>query len=494
MRRRQAIKTLASGIAAAGLLLRPGLARAADGPDDDGLEVVIIGGGIAGLTAAYGLHDRKIAVLEAEATVGGRTVTGRRGGWSYAKGTEYLGIPEGVFADMVSDLGLEPVEIPAPMDIAFRDGRFHAGSGARTKYLVDRGGLGTYNRFLRTLRRIARDYEPVPDHDPDGPLARLDAITARAWFEELNLPEVYHEAYNVMARGLFGATLDEVSALAAFEEIAFDFEGADILEDRDDVRDLTRHMAPSGAFTFRTGITEVSDAIAARLGDRLLTGSRVTRITGNDEDGYTVVFRDETGAARELETAAVIIATPTPITLKIADAVLSAEQKRILAQVPYAPYVTAAVFSDEPIFDAGFDLAVPDGWFITDLYDSTWVQRHVDPAADGYRGAIASLYIAPRGYADTELLTLPDAEIMRRGLSDLDRIFPGASARVTGFDIHRHHFAYPVMTPGAFARLTRLHATLIGGMQLAGDGVVYPTYQTAILSGQLAAERLLEYL
>ncbi len=246
MRRRQAIRTLASGIAAAGLLLRPGLARAADGPDDDGLEVVIIGGGIAGLTAAYVLHDRKPAVLEAGKNVGGRAVGGRRGGWSYAKGTEYLGIPEGVFADMVGDLRLEPVEIPAPMDIAFRDGRFHTGSGARTKYLVDKGGLETFNRFLRTLRQVARDYESVPGHDPQGPLARLDAITARAWFNGMGLPEVYHEAYNVMARGLFGATLDEVSALAAFEEIAFDFEGADILEDMDDVRQLARHMAPSG--------------------------------------------------------------------------------------------------------------------------------------------------------------------------------------------------------------------------------------------------------
>jgi protoporphyrinogen oxidase len=494
MHRRRAIKTIATGMASVGLLFRAGASSAEGTEPESGFDTVIIGGGIAGLTAAYVLAERNITVLEAEQRVGGRAITGTRGGWSYAKGTEYLGAPEGIFAEIVEELGLTPVEIPAPMDIGFRGGHFHAGSGAKSKYLIDQGGLETYNRFLRTLMQINEDYAPVPEHDPNGPLAWLDDITARAWFEKLGLPEVYHTTYNVMARGLFGATLDEVSALGAFEEIAFDFEGAEPLEDMDDARAMAREAAPSGAYTFKTGITEVSDAIAEYLGDRLRAGARATRITGDDEDGYVVRYVDGDGKTHALEADSVIVATPTPITLEIADAVLSAEQKGILARIPYAPYITAAIFSDRPIFDKGFDLAVPDGWFITDLYDSTWVQRHLDPAADGFEGAVASLYIAPKGYKDAEFLTLSDQEIMRRGLSDLDRIFPGASARVTGFDIHRHRYAYPVATLGAFARLTRLHRTLTGGMQLAGDGVNYPTYQTAIMSGEVAAQRLIEFL
>ncbi len=494
MHRRRAIKAIATGVASVGLLLRSGASSGEGTEPESGFDTVIVGGGIAGLTAAYVLRDRNIVILEAEARVGGRTLTGTRGGWSYAKGTEYLGIPEGIFAEMVDQLDLAPVEITAPMDITFRGGRFHAGSGAKAKYLIDEGGLHTYNRFLRALTQIGKDYAPVPEHDPKGPLAWLDDITARAWFEKMGLPEVYHTTYNVMARGLFGANLDQVSALGAFEEIAFDFEGAEPLEGMDEARALARETAPSGAYTFKTGITEVSDAIAGHLGDRLRTRARATRIIGSDEDGYVVRYLDGDGKTHALEADSVIVATPTPITLKIAGAVLSAEQKGILARIPYAPYITAAIFSDRPIFDKGFDLAVPDGWFITDVYDSTWVQRHLDPAAGGFSGAVASLYIAPKGYNDAEFPTLSDGQIMRRGLSDLDRIFPGASARITGFDIHRHRYAYPVSTLGAFGRLTRLHRTLTGGMQLAGDGVNYPNYQTAIMSGEVAAERIVEFL
>ena len=49
--------------------------------------------------------------------------------------------------------------------------------------------------------------------------------------------------------------------------------------------------------------------------------------------------------------------------------------------------------------------------------------------------------------------------------------------------------------PGTFERLAELHETLEDtGFQLAGDGVVYPTFQTAIIAGEVAADRVLDWL
>ncbi len=43
---------------------------------DNACDVVILGAGIAGMTAAYELRDRKVLVLEALDRVGGRTCSG----------------------------------------------------------------------------------------------------------------------------------------------------------------------------------------------------------------------------------------------------------------------------------------------------------------------------------------------------------------------------------------------------------------------------------
>jgi protoporphyrinogen/coproporphyrinogen III oxidase len=48
-----------------------------------GPEVVVLGAGLAGMTAAYQLRDRDLVVLEELDRVGGRTLSGRHGEYWY---------------------------------------------------------------------------------------------------------------------------------------------------------------------------------------------------------------------------------------------------------------------------------------------------------------------------------------------------------------------------------------------------------------------------
>ena len=94
--------------------------------------------------------------------------------------------------------------------------------------------------------------------------------------------------YNVTARGLFGANLDEVSALGAVEEIAFDFEGAERLDSPDDLAAPDSVGEGSGAYAPATGIAAITDALAAGLGGRFRPGHRVTAVAGSEAEGFTV--------------------------------------------------------------------------------------------------------------------------------------------------------------------------------------------------------------
>ena len=207
------------------VLLPPGAARASDRPDFD---VVIIGAGISGLTAAYFLKEHHIKVLEKEGRVGGRTVTGIHRTFHYAKGTEYLGRPYGAMKTMVNELNLKVVEIPSPMDARFHSGTFWYGYDGIARLLIKNSDLATYNRFGRTVVGLIKEYEEPPDFDPNSDLAKLDYISAAAWFDREDFPQIYREIYNVTSKGLFGANMDEISALNFLPEIAFDFEDFEI--------------------------------------------------------------------------------------------------------------------------------------------------------------------------------------------------------------------------------------------------------------------------
>lgn len=451
-------------------------------------ECVIIGGGVSGFTAAYLLRDRDILLLEAESGFGGRTISGIHNDWYYPEGTEYLGKPDGVLAEIIEKLGLDLIEIPSPMDQIWRDGKFYSGGSGRIELLTRKGGLNAFNRFLKALKDVAAYYEEVPNYDPNGELARLDEITCKQWFDELRLPDVYAETYNVTFRGLFGANVNEVSALGAFAEIAFDFEGMAHPLDQEDIDEIIhgKDSEGSGSYSFRRGIAEVIEALAKFTGNRAQHSSRVVSVTGNDEDGYEVVYQHD-GGEKTVAARSVIFSTPMPVTKAIGAKVLPLAQQSLMNLVPYAQFVTAAIFSDEPIYTDAFDLAVPDGWFVTDVYDCTWMQKKL---GEKHKGYVASMYIGPHTYKDTSLIGMSDADLLEYSYKDLQNIWPDIRDRVKGYDIHRFEYAYPVMTPGAYSRLTRLWSMLHGGVQIAGDGMIYPTFEAAVQAGTIAAERI----
>ncbi|MEE9249036.1 MAG: FAD/NAD(P)-binding protein, partial [Dehalococcoidia bacterium] len=62
----------------------------AEGKEEKVLDTIVVGGGIAGLTAAYRLRDRDILLLEKEEIPGGRTVSRKLGPYVYNAGAQVI--------------------------------------------------------------------------------------------------------------------------------------------------------------------------------------------------------------------------------------------------------------------------------------------------------------------------------------------------------------------------------------------------------------------
>ena len=70
-------------------------------------DVVIVGGGIAGLTAAYMLRDQEVLLLERTERLGGRVETVAFGDTTLNIGTQFFNDDETSFVHLIDELGIE---------------------------------------------------------------------------------------------------------------------------------------------------------------------------------------------------------------------------------------------------------------------------------------------------------------------------------------------------------------------------------------------------
>ena len=178
-------------------------------------DVVIIGGGISGLTAAYFLRKQgfHVLILEKNDRVGGRTFLKQRHGITYAVGTQYLGEPQAALQTIYHDLSLSPQRYPTPFAAALSGGTLYLGEEGLLLRAVREAGIDSVQRFVEMVNAALAIYTDLPDINLVPPLSNLDRISALHWFQTEGINEALIQMISVEARSIFGVSLDEISAL-----------------------------------------------------------------------------------------------------------------------------------------------------------------------------------------------------------------------------------------------------------------------------------------
>ena len=317
----------AAALGAGAALLDDGAATGATthGPLPDRVDVVVVGGGISGLTAARRLDHagHRVLVVEARGRVGGRVLNHHlRSGGVIEAGGAFVGPTQTHIARLADQLGVETFE-------EYVDGQ---------NVFVKDGQRSTYTGTVPTDPLILLD-AALLQSEIDGMAAQIDvaapwshpraaewdAVTVRDWVAQKTLNPDVDELLKCYFQPSFGSDAGNVSMLFFAWYIA-------TAGDEHNVGTFERSSGTANGAQdsrFVLGSQMVPIRMARRLGDRVALRAPARRIV--QRDGHVVVHTDR-GAVRAKRA---IVACPPPLVLGIDwHPHLPAARRELLAAMP----------------------------------------------------------------------------------------------------------------------------------------------------------------
>jgi oxygen-dependent protoporphyrinogen oxidase len=444
-------------------------------------DVVVVGAGIAGLTAAARLQDLDVVVLEAEDRVGGRIKSERRGSYWVSVGAHMFPDPDSVVGGLVQEFGLETLPINGNlMGVWYRGTLLQ---GGRTELYPFRlpmsfAGRTSMMRSGLKLRRDAGEYNRLarraPGETEANVRARLLAFRGdQSWAEYLGKLHPDAEALFHATVNRLTAEPDEISAGCMVALFAHVWSDGGVV--------LGRNM--------RGGSSMLPETIAARLGHRVVTGATVRRISqesGSVRVEYTANGQDEEVIAR----SAIVTAPAGAARQMVAD--LPDETGRALDAITYGPFVVGGIVTGEtgPMpWDDMYSVLVV-GKSFNMLFNHANVLR--TPGAPREPGGTLMVYGG--GDLARRLMEKSDDEIREAIVADLEDVYPEAKGVVEEVVVQRWDNAIPFAAPGRHLVQPALERGA-GNVFFAGDYVGEWTHmESAAITAVEAAAKVRERL
>jgi oxygen-dependent protoporphyrinogen oxidase len=438
-------------------------------------DVIVVGGGIAGLAAAWRLRQRDVLLLEAADRLGGRMRSDPRGAYWLNYGAHLFPGPGSLVNSLARECALALVPVTGGMmgmavgSTVLTRGRVESYPFRLPLSMRDRAAFAAAGlRLRRAVARYRRLTARGPGEFAGDVRARTLAFEDQHTFKEFlgPLPPAVEAIFSCAAHRAT-AELSELSAGCGIGLFALVWSGKGSL--------IARNLAG--------GAGELPAALGHRLGSRVRTGCRVT---GLHTSGDGIVVEHETGAVRARQ---VIVAVQAPFAARLVERVDRCAAS-VLSQLTYGAFLVVAVETNERgamPWDGVYAIATPGRAF--DMF----VNQAQALRDGGVRKPGGSLMLFAGARAASALSKEADAVIVERFLADLDGLYPQSRAVIANATVQRWELGNVFARPGRH----RLQAALEGGLgprrnvHLAGDYFgALGTIEAAARAGQLAAERV----
>jgi oxygen-dependent protoporphyrinogen oxidase len=451
------------------------------------VDVVIIGAGLCGLTAAHTLAQsgRNLAVIEASDTPGGVIRSVSEEGYLVEAGPTTFQSTGQALIGLCQTLNLLPVS---------------ATPAAKKRYLFLKGRLTPLpmnpiqfitSPVLSWQGKARLVQEPwIPPH-PGNQQESVAAFVRRRLG-----PEVLENLVGPFLSGVYAGDPEALSVSATFPRLTEWEESAGsivrgAIRARKQSKKAGPPKAPYALMSFSGGMA----ALPQRLAETLPPGSLrlSTRVQALEKTNKGFLLKLSTGES--LEAQAVVLATPAQAAASLLEP-LSSDLTTPLRNIPYAP-IAVVHFGFErqniPHPLDGFGFLVPRTQKLP-LLGSIWGSSLFSNRAPAGH-VLFSSFIG--GALQPEVAQWSDEQIAEQVLSDLRQVFQAPGLTTSYRRVFRYPAAIPQYELGHNARLKAMAEALtqqLPGVFLTGNYLKGVSLNDCVLQGQQAAQAAEAYL
>jgi monoamine oxidase len=423
-------------------------------PTSDMKDVVIIGAGIAGLTAALHLGDLDVCVLEQDGHAGGRTYSRRFSDQVWANfGAQYLLPDKAGMVRLAESVGAGLITVP---HVATHD------------LETIESGQAVSVSLAETEERLAK--EQANPRDPTLP--ELDDASFAEWLGDRPPGEM--AAWEHWSQSSISGSIIHMSLYGALVLWGKHRSGA---FDDDPV---TYH--DRGECVVAGGTGSIADAIAMRLGDRIRLGARVLgvfRAGGRN----TVVF-EQHGDVRVIQARTVVSAVPSLVAADLFGE-LPEWKRALLRSVPYGRFLSTPIVVT-PLGQAGQPRR-PVPFRPGQSYNDNQFLHKTPGDIDEAGGCFHSyMYDANARVAWDD----DDESVMAGAVNALLQARPDLAGRIDWVGVKRWRYGNPQYFPGRMKALPGLREP-VGGIHFGGDYTDFSNTEGALRSGGRVAREVL---
>ena len=415
------------------------------------MRVGIIGGGVAGLAAAYHLtkEGHFAEVFEVAPFLGGQASTFDVFGGRLERGYHHLFVSDTEIADLIQELGLGGKLAWLESTVGF----YHGGKIwdfaspmdlLRFKPLpfLDRIRVGFWTFILQKTKSYSK----------------FEGVTARDWLSKRMGRRGYEVIWEPLLRGKFGEFYDKIGMTWIWNKVTLRVasrKGAGQVE----------HLGyPMGSFG------EVIEVLADRIaqqGGVIHTSASVTQIVEADGSATAMEVQLEGGETERREYDAIIATTPSYVFTRLAPA-MPPEYQSKLENVDYLSAVLMVLVMDRPFTNKYWmNIADPNMPFVALIEHTNLIDKEL-------YGGKHILYISNYPSRDNELYQMSGDELMDLFVPHLQKINPDFERSwVIEYHHHRVDGAQPIVGVNYGAGIPD-HRTPVQGLYLANTTQIYP--------------------